>query len=102
MLESGNCHVLTWASAGFVRLKYRGYVRYFFDTRDDETFIRDDVGVELSDFEAATDLAALSLAELAKDVLPGTTTRVIAVEVRDASRAVLKEVMTFEAVLLAD
>ena len=77
-------------------------MRYFFDTRDNRTFIEDEVGVELSGFEAAKELAAVSLAELAKEVLPGSIRRVLSVEVRDMVRPILKDVMTFEAISLAN
>jgi hypothetical protein len=77
-------------------------MRYFFDTRDNGTFIEDDVGVELSGFEAAKELAALSLAELARDLIPGSIKRVLSVEVRDAVRPILKDVLTFEAVSLVN
>lgn len=85
-----------------MRAKYRRFMRYFFDTRDNGTFIEDDVGVELGDFEAAKELAALSLAELAKDVLPDSIKRVLSVQVRDEVRPILKDVLTFEAVSLAN
>jgi len=45
--------------------------------------------------------AALSLAELARDVLPGSIKRVLSVEVRDTIRPILKDVLTFEVVALA-
>ena len=83
-------------------MKYRRLMRYFFDTRDNRTFIEDEVGVELSGFEAAKELAAVSLAELAKEVLPGSLRRVLSVEVRDMHRPILKDVMTFEAISLAN
>jgi len=38
---------------------------------------------------------------LARDVLPGSIKRVLSVEVRDAIRPILKDVLTFEAILLA-
>jgi hypothetical protein len=43
----------------------------------------------------------LSLAELAREVLPGSIERVLSVEVRDATRPVLRDVLTFEAIVLA-
>ena len=46
---------------------------YFFHTRDNDTFIEDDIGVELLDLEAVKTQAALSLAELARDVLRGVS-----------------------------
>jgi hypothetical protein len=77
-------------------------VRYFFDTRDNGTFIEDDVGIEFADLEAVKSQAALSLAELARDVLPGSITRVLSVEVRDAIQPILRDVLTFEAIVLAN
>jgi hypothetical protein len=76
-------------------------VRYFFDTSDNGTFIEDDVGVECANMEAVKTEAAMSLAELARDVLPGSIKRVLSVEVRSASHAILKDVLTFESVVLA-
>ena len=73
---------------------------YFFDTRDNEAFIEDDVGVELPDLEAVKVQAATSLAELARDVLPGSLRRDLAVEVRDERQPVLKAKLRFEAILL--
>jgi len=75
---------------------------YYFDTRDDDVFIEDDVGVELEDLEAAKSVAAKSLAELAVDVLPGSVRRELAVEVRDETVIVLKTLMHFEAIVLSD
>jgi hypothetical protein len=75
---------------------------YFFDTRDNGTFIKDDVGIELADLEAAKTQAALSLTDLARDVLPGSIERVLSVEVRNRFQPILKDVLTFEAILLAN
>lgn len=44
--------------------------------------------------------AALSLAELAHDVLPGSVRRVLVVEARDEFQPVLEAKLTFEAVVL--
>ena len=74
---------------------------YFFDTRDNGTFIKDDMGIECTDLEAVKKEAALSLAELARDVLPGSIKRVLSVEVHDAIQPVLRDVLTFEAIVLA-
>jgi hypothetical protein len=74
--------------------------RYFFDTRDNERFLRDDVGVELPDLEAVKDRAARSLAELALDVLPGALERRLTVEARDERQPVLKAILNFEAIIL--
>lgn len=73
---------------------------YFFDTRDNEVFIEDDVGVELADLEAVKAQAAMSLAELARDVLPESSKRDMAVEVRDESQPVLQAKLRFEAIVL--
>jgi hypothetical protein len=74
---------------------------YFFDTRDDDTFVSDDDGVELPNIEAVKGVAAASLAELARDVLPGSTRRNLAVEVRQERQPVRNAVLAFEAVVLA-
>jgi hypothetical protein len=73
---------------------------YFFDTRDNDDFIEDDVGVELPNLDAVKHQAALSLAELARDVLPGSTKRNLAVEVRDERQAVMSGKLVFEAIML--
>ena len=75
---------------------------YFFDTRDNDLFVEDQVGVELPDLEAVKRQAAISLAELARDVLPGSLSRKLAVEVRDGRQPVLKALLTFEAVMLVE
>lgn len=71
---------------------------YYFDTRDDDKFICDDVGIELPDVQAATRVAARSLAELALEVLPGSTARCLGVDVRDdQQRDVLSTELTYKA-----
>jgi hypothetical protein len=77
-------------------------MRYFFDTRDNGTLIQDDVGAEFTDLDAVKKVAALALTELARDVLPGSIKRVLSVEVRDRFQPILKDVLTFEAILLAN
>lgn len=74
---------------------------YFFDTRDEDAFIEDDVGLELPNLESAKIQASVSLAELARDVLPGTERRTLVVEVRDERQQVLKAKMIFEEIVLA-
>lgn len=76
--------------------------RYFFDTRDNDTFVEDDEGLEFDGLEAVKIQAAKFLADLARDVLPGSMKRVLAVEVRDERQPVLRAMLTFEAVLLID
>jgi hypothetical protein len=77
-------------------------MRYFFDTRDNGAFIEDEVGIELVSLDAVKAQAALSLVELARDVLPGSIKRVLSVEVRDAIQPILRDVLTFEAIVLAN
>ena len=73
---------------------------YFFDSRDAEIFIRDDEGLEFPDLETVKAEAARALAELARDVLPASAKRELAIEVRDENGPVLLAVMRFEATIL--
>lgn len=73
---------------------------YFFDTRDNDNFIRDDEGLELPDVQAAAKVASRSLVELALEVLPGKTEHCLGVDVRDdQQREVLNTELTYRAVL---
>lgn len=74
---------------------------YFFDSRDNDIFIEDDVGIEFSDLEAVKVEAARALGEMARDVLPGSEMRDLAIEARDEWRPVLKAQLHFEAIVLA-
>jgi hypothetical protein len=74
---------------------------YFFDTRDNGTFVEDDVGIDCADLDSVKRAAALSLAESARDVLPGSAERVLSVEVRDATQPILRDVLTFQVTELA-
>ncbi|HEX8644748.1 MAG TPA: hypothetical protein VF702_12635 [Allosphingosinicella sp.] len=74
--------------------------RYYFDTRDDDDFVEDEFGIDYPDLEAVAAEAARSLAELARDVLPGSLKRVLMAEVRDGRGPVLRARMTFEARIL--
>ena len=73
---------------------------YFFDTRDGDDFIRDDDGIELLHLEQVKVVAAKSLADLARDVLPGSIGRKLVIEVRDERGPVMIASLTFEAVVL--
>lgn len=75
--------------------------RYFFDTRDGDIFIEDDVGLELPDLQSVKVEAARSLAELACDVLPGSLRRTLVVEARNEHQPVLEARLIFEAIVLA-
>jgi uncharacterized protein DUF6894 len=77
-------------------------MRYFFDTRDNGTLIEDDIGIDFADLDEVKTQAAVSLAELARDVLPGSIRRVLSVEVRDRFQPILRDVLTFEAIVLAN
>ena len=74
--------------------------RYYFDSRDGDTLVREDIGLEFSSIEEARDQAAVCLAEMAKFVLPGSNRRELAIEVRDDA-PVLRTSLVFEAVKLA-
>jgi hypothetical protein len=73
---------------------------YFFDTHDNDHFVEDDIGLDFPDLEAVKIETARALAELARDVLPGSLRRNLAVEVRDEAGPVLKALMRFEATIL--
>ena len=65
--------------------------RYFFDTRDDHLFVRDEEGLELSGLAAARAEATSALADMAQDALAKERARTLSVEVRDENdRHVLK------------
>jgi hypothetical protein len=74
--------------------------RYFFDTYDDAKVIEDDVGTECGDLGEVKAVAALSLAELARDVLPSSIKRQLAVKVHDGPNPVLESHLIFEAIIL--
>jgi hypothetical protein len=62
-----------------------GMPHFYFDTRDGADFIRDEIGLELDGIEAAQDEATRGLADFAKDAIPGSLRRELAVEVRDGA-----------------
>jgi len=75
---------------------------YYFDTRDDGEVVTDDVGIEVAGLETVKVLAAKGLAELAVDVLPGSSQRCLGIDVRDIhSEPVLTTELTFKARVLA-
>jgi Domain of unknown function (DUF6894) len=70
---------------------------FYFDVRDGQKFTEDDYGLEFPNIEAARDEATRTLAEIAKDVLPGSTVREMAIEVRDEAKdPLLRTVLRFE------
>lgn len=70
--------------------------RYYFDSRDNDKFARDDSGVEFASFEQVKVAASAAMADFAKDVLPGSIVRVLAIEVRDKLGPVLRVKLRFE------
>ena len=75
--------------------------RYYFDSRDGESFISDEEGLEYRSLEAARDQATAALTDMAKDVLPGSIRRELAIEVRDGDKEPLfRTSLVFEAVRL--
>jgi len=70
--------------------------RYYFDERDNEKFVIDDEGVEIDAFEQVKVEASRAMADFAKDVLPGSIVRTLAIEVRDNWRPVLRVKLRFE------
>jgi hypothetical protein len=70
--------------------------RYCFDERDNEKFLIDDEGVEIDTFEHVKEEASRAMADFAKDVLPGSIVRLLAIEVRDRCGPVLRVSLRFE------
>jgi hypothetical protein len=68
---------------------------YYFDTRDNEKFVSDDEGVEISSFQQVKAEASRAMADFAKDALPGSVIRMLAIEVRDDFGPVLRVSLRF-------
>ena len=71
-------------------------MRYYFDFRDNDEFGPDEVGAEFPSLESGKIEAARALAELAKDVLPGSIVRALSIEVRNHLGPVLRVSLRFE------
>ena len=71
--------------------------RYYFDSRDGESFICDEDGLEYPSLDQALDQATRALADIAKDVLPGSVRRELAIEVRDQDGPLFRTSLVFEA-----
>ncbi|MCK1363628.1 hypothetical protein [Bradyrhizobium sp. 62] len=69
---------------------------YYFDTRDNETFIPDYIGVEIATLAEVKVAASAAMADFAKVVLPGSIVRILSIEVRDDSGPMLRVVLQFE------
>ena len=75
--------------------------RFYFDSRDGDSFIFDEDGLTFPDIETARDQATAALADMARDVLPGSLRRELTIEVRDENKeALLRTSLVFEAVRL--
>jgi hypothetical protein len=75
---------------------------YYFDTRDGQERITDEIGLDLDGIEAARDEATRGLADLARDALPGSERRELAIEVRNQTHRLLSRVaLWFEVAVLA-
>ncbi|WP_440640785.1 DUF6894 family protein [Bradyrhizobium sp. PUT101] len=70
--------------------------RYYFDMRDNDVFVADDEGLAFSSVDEVKAQATTALAELAKDVLPDSVLRTLAIEVRDDLGPVLRVSLRFE------
>ncbi len=71
--------------------------RYYFDCRDDGQSIRDDEGVELANLDTAKEAAARALAEIARDLLPHSSTGSLGMDVRnDNDEVLLTTELTFK------
>ena len=65
--------------------------RYFFDTRTDDRFIRNEEGLVLDGLDAARAEATDGLADLARDTIANERAQKFSIEVRDESgKQVLK------------
>ena len=73
---------------------------YYFDSRDGHSFICDEDGLEYQTVEEAVAQATAALADLARDVLPGSLRRDLAIEVRDGNGPVFRTSLVFEATRL--
>ncbi len=63
--------------------------RFFIDTSDQQHFVRDKVGYELPDVDAARDAAIEALPDMARDVLPDGDARTFLAVVRDEQNRTL-------------
>jgi len=76
--------------------------QYFFDTRDGPELLRDEEGLELDGIQQARDEAARGLLDLARDLIPGSESRELAIEVRDWRNVPLRRAaLSFEVAVLA-
>lgn len=71
--------------------------RFFIDTSDQQEFVRDDVGAEYADLEAARAAATTVLPDMARNELPdGDTRTLLAIVRREDGRIALQASLTFQ------
>ncbi len=59
---------------------------FYFDHRDGDELLRDEEGMDFASIEEAREEATKGLGGIARDALPGSMRRALAIEVSDASR----------------
>ena len=71
--------------------------RFYFDSRDGESLVCDEDGLDLPDLAAACEEASRALGEIIKDILPDGDERVIAIAARDEDgRLLFTATITFK------
>ncbi|RXG85273.1 DUF6894 family protein [Bradyrhizobium zhanjiangense] len=71
---------------------------FYFEIRDGESLVTDEEGLDLISQRAAEIEAALSLADVARELEPFANSKGLAIEVRDASGPVLRATFVYERV----
>lgn len=75
--------------------------RFFFDTREDDRFTEDEMGLDLPNISEVRIHAAAGLVDLARELLPGSGGR-LCITVRDQdARSVMEALMVVEIKMLA-
>jgi hypothetical protein len=72
--------------------------RYYFDIRDRDGLVPDEVGLNLRNLQAAQEEAALSLADMARDVVldPKDSIHPMSIEVRDGDGPIFTVTFLYE------
>lgn len=69
---------------------------YYFDSRDNGVLVKDEDGIDFRDLDGVQEAAAKAVVELALEVVPGSTDRNIAIEVRNGNGVqVVRASLTF-------